>query len=267
MKLARFVSADGREVVGRLTAERAAQPLVGELFGELAFSSESVRVHEFLPPVAPPNIFAIGRNYLGHVQETQARLPERPLIFQKATTALIGAGATIRLPDGAPDEVDFEAELAIVIGRTARRVAPKSALDYVLGYTCANDVSARNCQREDKQWARAKGFDTFCPLGPWLVTVDELNPDDCAIRSRVNGELMQDARTNAMIHSCRDLVSYLSRQFTLLPGTVILTGTPEGVGMARQPPKFLKPGDCVEVEIEGIGTLSNPVARELLKER
>ena len=137
--------------------------------------------------------------------------------------------------------------------------SPRQALDYVLGYTCANDVSARDCQRNDKQWTRAKSFDTFCPLGPWLVTADELDPDRCRIRSRLNGQVMQDANTNAMMFSCRHLLSYLSHQFTLLPGTVILTGTPEGVGMARQPPVFLRPGDRVEVEIDGIGTLSNPV--------
>ncbi len=262
MKLARFLTDDGRQVVGRLHDERTAQPLVGEVFGELAFAAQSVLVRGLLPPVQPPNIFAIGRNYRAHAAETGARLPEQPLIFQKATTTLLGAGQMIRLPLSAPDEVDFEAELALVIGRRARRVAEAAALDFVLGYTCANDVSARDCQRNDKQWARAKGFDTFCPLGPWLVTADELDPDRCAIRSRLNGRLMQDACTSDMVFSCRALVSYLSHQFTLLPGTVILTGTPGGVGMARQPPVFLRDGDRIEVEIEGIGVLSNPVARE-----
>lgn len=264
MKIARFVTDDGREVLGRLTGERTAQPLVGELFGELAFASESVPIRRLLPPVAPPNIFAIGRNYRAHIAETGARMPERPLIFQKATTALIGHEDAIVLPGEAPEEVDFEAELAILIGRRARRVSEATALDYVLGYTCANDVSARDCQRNDKQWARAKGFDTFAPLGPWLVTADELDPDRCGIRSRLNGQVMQDASTSAMIHSCRALISYLSAQFTLLPGTVILTGTPEGVGMARTPPVFLKPGDRIEVEVEGIGTLLNPVQGEVL---
>ena len=260
MKLARFVTDDGRQLVGRLADEQSAYPLVGELFGELAFAAQSVRVCEFLPPVAPPNIFAIGRNYRAHVAETGAHLPERPLIFQKATTALLGHGQAIRLPRSAPDEVDYEAELAIVIGSRARRVSEAVALDFVLGYTCANDVSARDCQRNDKQWTRAKGFDTFCPLGPWLVTADELNPDDCPIRSRLNGRVVQEASTSAMVFPCRALVSYLSHQFTLLPGTVILTGTPEGVGMARQPPVFLRAGDRIEVEIGGIGVLSNPVA-------
>jgi len=262
MKLARFVDADGRQLVGRLVDPPVAQPLAGELFGALAFADEYVPVHAFLPPVEPPNIFAIGRNYRAHAAETGSQLPAAPLIFQKATTALLADGQTIRLPRSAPHEVDFEAELAIVIGRQARRVSPEAALDFVLGYTCANDVSARDCQRSDKQWARAKSFDTFCPLGPWLVTRDELDPDNCAIRSRRHGELMQSANTQDMVFSGRRLISYLSEQFTLLPGTVLLTGTPEGVGLARQPPVFLRAGDRIEVEIEGVGTLANPVALE-----
>lgn len=261
MKLARYVTADGQRGIGRLVEPRTAEPLIGELFGALHFADRRVSVGRFLPPVDPPNIFAIGRNYKGHAEETGATLPERPLIFQKTTTSLIGDGEPIVLPASAPNEVDSEAELAIIIGRTARRVAETAALDYVLGYTCANDVSARDCQRMDKQWARAKGFDTFCPLGPWLVTADELDPRNCTICGRLNGQTMQNASTGAMVFSCRQLVSYLSHQFTLLPGTVILTGTPEGVGFARQPPVYLREGDRVEVQIQGIGTLSNPVVR------
>lgn len=261
MKLARFCAADGRTYTGRLVGERTAQPLVGPLFGELTFASATVSVRAFLPPVDPPNIYAIGRNYRGHVQETGAHLPERPLVFLKATTALVGHEAPIVLPRSAPDEVDFEAELAIVIGRRARDVTAAAALEHVLGYTCANDVTARDCQRNDKQWTRAKSFDTFCPLGPCLVTADELDPARCRIRSRLNGRVMQDAGTADLLFSCRQLISDLSHQFTLLPGTVILTGTPEGVGFTRQPPVFLRAGDRVEVEIDGIGTLANPVGR------
>ena len=152
--------------------------------------------------------------------------------------------------------------MTVVIGRVARNVSEADALQYVFGYTCANDVSARDCQRNDKQWSRAKGFDTFCPLGPWIVTADELDPSDLRIVTRVNGETMQDARTSEMIHGPAKLVSYLSQQFTLLPGTVILTGTPAGVGMARTPPRFLREGDEVAVEIEGIGTLINLVVAD-----
>lgn len=259
MRLARFIGNDGRTYVGRMTADDAAQPLVGELFGRLTFAEQTVPIGRLLPPVDPPNIFAIGRNYLGHVQETGARLPELPLVFLKATTALIGPEDPVVLPAVAPDQVDFEAELAVVIGRTARNVAEQQALDFVLGYTCANDVSARDCQAGDKQWTRAKSFDSFCPLGPWLVTADELDPQVCGVRSRLNGRVMQDGRTADMIRTCAQLVSYLSHQLTLRPGTVILTGTPEGVGFTRQPPVFLRPGDRIEVEIDGIGTLANPV--------
>jgi 2-keto-4-pentenoate hydratase/2-oxohepta-3-ene-1,7-dioic acid hydratase in catechol pathway len=262
MKIARFIATDGRRLTGRLTAPNRAQPLVGELLGQLAFAGPEAEIRQFLPPLDPPNIFAIGRNYRAHAAETGSQLPEKPLIFMKPTTAVIGDGDPIYLPAAAPAEVDYEAELAVIIGRTARRVSPERALDFVLGFTCANDISARDCQRNDKQWARAKGFDTFCPLGPWLVTPDEFAPHACAIRSRLNGALMQDANTAAMIFPCGELISYLSHQFTLRPGTVILTGTPEGVGMARQPPVFLKAGDRIEVEIEGLGRLVNPVDRE-----
>jgi 2-keto-4-pentenoate hydratase/2-oxohepta-3-ene-1,7-dioic acid hydratase in catechol pathway len=262
MRVARFEGPDGQTYTGRLLDEHMAQPLVSGLGGPLTFADETLTITRLLPPVEPPNIFAIGRNYRAHVQETRARLPERPLVFMKPTTALLAPGGKIVLPESAPDEVDFEAELAIVIRRTARHVSEQAALEHVLGYTCANDVSARDCQRNDKQWSRAKGFDTFCPLGPWLVTADELDPDNCGIRSRLNGQLMQDSNTSKMIHSCAELVSYLSHQFTLLPDTVILTGTPEGVGFARTPPVFLKDGDTIEIEIDGIGTLVNFVTRE-----
>jgi 2-keto-4-pentenoate hydratase/2-oxohepta-3-ene-1,7-dioic acid hydratase in catechol pathway len=263
MRLARFLTDDNQICVGQLHDDRTAQPLSGDLFGRLSFSDERLPVVKLLAPVEPPNIFAIGRNYRAHVEETGARLPERPLVFMKATTALNGPGGAIVLPESAPNEVDFEAELAIVVGRRAWRVAPEAALDHVLGYTCANDVSARDCQRSDKQWTRAKGFDTFCPLGPWLVTADVLDPDHCAIRSRLNGQLMQGSNTADMIYSCRQLISYLSHQFTLLPGTVVLTGTPQGVGFARTPPVFLREGDRIEIEIEGIGTLVNHVTHSL----
>lgn len=261
MKLIRFLDHQMNVRSGLLVDHDRARPLLVEKDGRREFAEQPIAVSRLLPPAVPPNIFAIGRNYRAHVAETGARLPEAPLIFQKATTSLTAHEAAILLPDSAPHEVDFEAELAIIIGRRARNVSPDEALEYVEGYTCANDVSARDCQRNDKQWARAKGFDTFCPLGPWLVTSDELAPDNLTIRGRLNGQTMQDSNTNQMIFSCRELVSYLSRQLTLLPGTLILTGTPEGVGFARTPPVFLQAGDRIEVEIEGIGTLVNYVRR------
>lgn len=263
MKIARFVAEDGQIRWGSMNADGTAQPLAGDIFGTYSVSPHRVVIHELLAPVEPPNIFAIGLNYRRHAEEQNAPLPERPLIFIKATTSLQSPGRPIVLPRSAPDEVDFEAELAIVIGRRAKHIAEKDALSVVLGYTCANDVSARDCQKKlDKQWARGKSFDTFCPLGPWIVTRDALDPDRCAIRTRVNGVTLQDSSTSDLIFPCRALISYLSHQFTLLPGTIILTGTPEGVGMFRNPPVYLRHGDRVEVEIEGIGVLSNPVLRE-----
>jgi len=216
---------------------------------------------KLLPPVCPPNVIALGLNYQQHATESAMKLPERPLMFLKATTSVIGPDDPIVLPHMAPTEVDYEAELCLVIGKEARNVSPEDALDYVLGYTCGNDVSARDCQlRLDTQWARGKSFDTFCPLGPWIET--ELDPDKVAIRSRLNGRVMQDSNTSELIFNCRELISYLSHNLTLLPGTVIMTGTPEGVGFARKPPVYLQPGDVIEIEIEGIGTLSNPVVAD-----
>jgi len=214
-----------------------------------------------LAPADPPNVLAIGLNYRKHAEEGNAEIPDHPLLFLKATTAVIGPGQAIVLPREAPDEVDYEAELAVVIGKRARHVSEGEAHEVILGYTCGNDVSARDCQiRLDGQWARAKSFDTFCPLGPWIET--EAVPDALGVRLRLNGELMQDSNTSDMIFNCRQLVSHLSRCITLLPGTVIMTGTPEGVGYPRSPPVFLRDGDTVEVEIEGVGSLVNPVRVE-----
>ncbi len=264
MKLARYYVRSVQEAhFGKLVRPGLACPQVtAGCKTRICFSEEPEAFSEqddLLTPVCAETIFAIGRNYRAHVAETGAKLPEAPLVFMKPATARLDPGHAIVLPRSAPDEVDFEAELAIVIGRRARRVSPAEALEYVAGYTCANDVSARDCQRNDKQWTRAKGFDTFCPLGPYLVTPDELDPNHVTIRSRLNGQLMQESNTDQMIFSCRELISYLSHQFTLEANTVILTGTPEGVGFTRKPPVFLRPGDHIEVEIEGIGTLTNTV--------
>lgn len=214
-----------------------------------------------LSPVVPPNILAIGLNYKPHAAETNLKLPALPLIFIKATTSLANPGDDIVLPAIAPSEVDYEGELAIVIGKRAKNVSEEDALDYVLGYTIANDVSARDCQMKiDGQWARGKSFDSFCPLGP--AVVQGVNGDDLAIQTKLNGEIMQKSRTSQLIFGLSRLVSFCSRNMTLLPGTVILTGTPEGVGFSRQPPVYLKPGDVVEISIENLGTLSNKVAAE-----
>ncbi len=259
MKIVRYRVDSGATGFGVVEEDGRITALAGSPLEEIRRTDEVVAQPTLLAPIEPPNVFAIGRNYSAHAAETGSKPPERPLVFQIPTTAVTGPDTEIVPPAHSAESVDYEAELAIVVGRTARRVGEPEALSYVLGYTCANDVTARDCQRADKQWTRAKGFDTFCPLGPWIVTRDAVNPDDCGIRSRLNGQVMQDSRTSNMLFSCSRLVSYLSHQFTLLPGTVILTGTPEGVGMARQPPLFMRPGDTIEVEIDGIGTLVNRV--------
>jgi 2-keto-4-pentenoate hydratase/2-oxohepta-3-ene-1,7-dioic acid hydratase in catechol pathway len=216
----------------------------------------------FLPPVQPPNIIAIGANYAAHCKESgrHVEIQDHPLVFIKATSSLAAHGDAIRLAPCNPHEVDYEAELAVVIGRSACRVAEADAMDYVLGYTCANDVSARDVQlRMDRQWARGKSFDTFCPIGPYLATgVQDI--ERCRIRLFLNGELMQDQPASDMIFSIPRIIAHLSAGMTLLPGTVILTGTPSGVGMARQPPRYLREGDTVEVDIDRIGRLSNRVS-------
>ncbi len=262
MKIMRFLDADGQIHYGQPVDKRTAHVIEGDLFDRPTVTDRTVSVAKRLPPVTPPNVFAIGLNYRKHAEESGMDLPTAPVIFIKATTSVTGVSMPIVLPASAPDEVDYECELVIVIGTEAHNVPEDRALDYVLGYTCGNDVSARDCQiRHDVQWARAKSFDTFCPLGPVIVTPDEVDGDNCPIRTILNGQVMQDSNTNDLIFDCRQLVSYLSRQFTLLPGTAIMTGTPSGVGFARKPPVYLKEGDQVTIEIEGIGQLTNPVVR------
>jgi len=235
----------------------------GDLFKEFKISNNTFNLDdvEILSPVEPPNIIAIGLNYQKHATETGHEFPERPVIFLKATTSITGPGSNIIIPAQAPDYVDYEAELAVIIGKKAKNIEAAEVDDYILGYTCANDISARDCQLEiDQQWARGKSFDTFCPIGPWIET--ELEPDNLRIASILNGEVMQESNTADMIFDIRAIVSYCSKNMTLLPGTVILSGTPEGVGMAREPEVYLKPGDRIEVEIEGIGRLSNDIVAE-----
>lgn len=234
----------------------------GELLRGLKPSGRKIAAKDvkLLAPLEPCNLLAIGRNYKAHVEEGDADLPPAPLLFIKATSSVIGPDDPIVIPAIAPEQVDYEAELAVVINKTARNVKEKDALKYVLGYTCANDVSARDCQTKDGQWARAKSFDTFAPLGPWIET--SLDPFNQPIKCRVNGKVLQDANTSLMIFNVAFIISYLSAGMTLLPGTVIMTGTPAGCGFARKPPLWLEPGDTVEIEVSGIGVLSNPVVRQ-----
>ncbi len=266
MKYLRII-ADGSDKYGNygiLEGEEIHIIKKSPLAGEPEETGSRVRIGEvrtFLPPVETPNIIALGLNYKEHAKESSMDIPSAPVIFLKATTAITGHLQNIFLPKEAPDFVDYEAELVIVIGRRAKNIYEEEAHNYILGYTCGNDVSARDCQMKyDRQWARAKSFDTFAPVGPYIVT--DINPDNLRIQSRVNGVVMQDSNTSDMIFSTARIVSYLSRQMTLLPGTLIMTGTPSGVGFAREKPVFLREGDTVEIDIEGIGVLKNTVCRE-----
>jgi 2-keto-4-pentenoate hydratase/2-oxohepta-3-ene-1,7-dioic acid hydratase in catechol pathway len=222
-------------------------------------SGSRLETTELLAPVPRPGkIVAIGRNYREHVDEEGADRPTAPLIFAKWPSSVIGHGAEIRWDPELATQVDYEAELAVVIGRAARRVAESEALDYVLGYTCLNDVSARDIQFGDGQWVRGKSLDTFCPMGPALVTTDEIpDPQRLAISCRVGGAIVQEASTAQMYFGVAAIVSYCSQSFRLEPGDVIATGTPGGVGIFRDPPALLGDGDEVVVEIEGIGRLVN----------
>jgi len=223
---------------------------------ELTVPEDDVRVGL---PFKPSNVICVGLNYRDHAAESGVPLPERPVLFAKLTGCIIAPGEPVVLP---PDtnEVDFEAELAVVIGRRCRGVSASEALEYVAGYTCLNDVSARDFQRGDGQWVRAKSQDTFGPMGPYLVTGEDVpDPQGLPIRCWVNGQLLQDSNTDKMIFGVRELVAFISRGITLAPGDVISTGTPHGVGFARKPPVFLESGDEVVIEVEGVGQLSNPV--------
>jgi 2-keto-4-pentenoate hydratase/2-oxohepta-3-ene-1,7-dioic acid hydratase in catechol pathway len=214
---------------------------------------------EFLPAVNPSKILAIGRNYADHAAEGGAELPKAPLLFNKLPSALSAHNAPIVLP-AISEQVDYEAELAVIIGRRAKAVSESEALNHVFGYSLINDVSARDLQYGDKQWTRGKGLDTFAPLGPFITTRDEIEDVQALkIEGLLNGQVMQSSNTAKMIFKVAYLVSYLSQGITLEPGDVIASGTPDGVGVFRKPPVLLKPGDVFEVRIENVGTLSNPV--------
>lgn len=217
---------------------------------------------KFKAPVPNPNkVIGIGLNYRDHAEESKLPLPKEPVIFGKYANAVIGPEENIILPVDLTEQVDYEAELAVVIGRCAHNISEDEAFDYVAGYTNFNDVSARDLQMRDGQWMKGKCLDTFAPMGPWLVTKDEIpNPENLKIELRLNGKTMQASNTSNLIFGVAHLVSFLSKLMTLEPGDVIATGTPAGVGFVRKPPVFLRPGDKVEVEIEGLGILKNTVA-------
>jgi 2-keto-4-pentenoate hydratase/2-oxohepta-3-ene-1,7-dioic acid hydratase in catechol pathway len=225
--------------------------LAGHPFGPVTFSGRRLALDavKLLPPVLPSKVVAIGRNYAAHASEMGGEVPDQPLLFLKPSTAVTGPGDTIAYP-ASSQQVDFEGELAVVVGRLCRDVPESRAADVVFGYTCANDVTARDQQRSDGQWSRAKGYDTFCPLGPWIET--DLDIADLRVTTTLNGEVKQDGRTSQIVHKVPSLIAYVTSCMTLLPGDVILTGTPAGVGP-------MQVGDEVAVEIEGIGRLANTV--------
>lgn len=249
MRIARYLF-DGKPVAGKLEGDRLL-PFGGDFPGALRQEGPAriVAGAKLLAPCMPGKIVGVGLNYKDHARERGKPLPLEPLLFLKPSSAVVAAGDPILLPLGA-GRVDHEAELAIVIGRTVRNVAVANAGESILGYTCFNDVTARELQDRDVQFTRAKGFDTFAPLGPWIET--ELNPADLGIEGRVNGEIRQSSRTRELVFPPAFLVSFVSRIMTLLPGDIIATGTPAGIGA-------LADGDTVEITIEGIGTLTNPV--------
>jgi 2-keto-4-pentenoate hydratase/2-oxohepta-3-ene-1,7-dioic acid hydratase in catechol pathway len=266
MKIIRYIDRAGVTGFGLQDPDGTCFAIDGDIFGRFQASNRRVEVAKLLAPVAPAQIIGIGLNYRKHAEETGAKLPEFPIVFFKNRLAVQNPGDPIQIPRKlASEQVDYECELAVVIGKTCKNAAKENALDYVLGYCCANDVSARDWQRNGGggQWSRGKSFDTFCPLGPCLVTTDEISdPQRLAIKTTLNGEVVQSSNTSDMIFDVISLVAFLSGSTTLPAGTVILTGTPSGVGMARTPPRWLRAGDEVVVAIEGIGALKNPVRDE-----
>lgn len=267
MKIIRFLSEDDSALTGVFDQEAPdiSRVIEGDIFTDLEVTDRREKVKEILPPLEPVNILCLGLNYKEHAAETNIKEPESPVLFIKGTNSILGPGSPILLPRVGPNEVDYEAELAVIIGKKAKNVSPDGAKDYIFGYTCANDVSARDWQifKQKRQWARGKSFDTFCPIGPYIVTADEIeDPDNLSIRAILNDEVLQESNTSNMIFDVASIISDLSQSMTLYPGTLILTGTPEGVGFTREPPVFLKDGDIITIEIEGIGRLISSVRQE-----
>jgi 2-keto-4-pentenoate hydratase/2-oxohepta-3-ene-1,7-dioic acid hydratase in catechol pathway len=238
----------------------------GDIFRTFEVTDRESNMVKILAPIEPRVILCIGLNYRKHAEETGAKIPEWPVLFLKGPSTLQNPGDPIVLPRSLrSDEVDYECELAVIIGRECKNASKERALDFVFGYTAANDVSARDWQKQfgGGQFCRGKSFDTFAPLGPALLTKDEIpNPNSLRIGTRVNGKTRQSSNTSDMLFDVPTLIEFLSGSTTLYPGTLILTGTPQGVGMAMNPPQYLAPGDFVEIEIEKIGVLSNPVVAE-----
>jgi 2-keto-4-pentenoate hydratase/2-oxohepta-3-ene-1,7-dioic acid hydratase in catechol pathway len=247
-------------LIRRLAAGEALPPAAGPRIPLSAVTLEA--------PIPQPrrNLFCVGRNYRAHAKELATTVfkdndkkeDDWPIVFTKLPECVIATGATVRLPHGISDQIDYEAELAVIIGKGAANISASRAMDHVFGYTILNDVTARDVQIRHQQWDLGKSFDTFCPMGPWIVTADELDGRDTVLRCYVNGELRQEARTTGLIFDIPTLIETCSRGITLYPGDVIATGTPAGVGMGMKPPTYLKSGDFMRIEIDGIGALENP---------
>jgi 2-keto-4-pentenoate hydratase/2-oxohepta-3-ene-1,7-dioic acid hydratase in catechol pathway len=250
MRFVRYQSGKDEPRYGWVYEDRVG-PIEGSIFGDYRRLEADIPLAKvrLLAPVLPSKIIALGRNYVDHAKEHNVEVPTIPGIFLKPPSSVIGPDDAVVLPPQS-QKVEHEAELAVVIGKTGRWIAPEQVADYILGYTIANDVTARDIQRSDLQWTRGKGFDTFCPLGPWIET--EIDPADALVTCRVSGELRQMASTREMVFNIAQMVVFISAAMTLVPGDIILTGTPAGVGP-------LKPGDVLETAIEGIGVLKNPV--------
>jgi 2-keto-4-pentenoate hydratase/2-oxohepta-3-ene-1,7-dioic acid hydratase in catechol pathway len=256
-----WVTLDSLGISAKTTAEAIeSQARVAAALSESS-GVDAIEEPRFLRPiVSPTKVLAIGLNYLDHIRETKTKQPERPILFGKFPNSLNDPEGRIVMDEELTGQGDYEVELTVVIGKRTRRVSEENALDSVFGYTVANDVSARDWQKADGQFDRSKSFDTFCPIGPWITTADEVpDPQGLGLRSWVNGELRQDSSTKEMLFGVAHLVYYLARGMTLEPGDVILTGTPHGVGFAMDPPRYLTPGDVVECEVEGLGRLRNAV--------
>jgi 2-keto-4-pentenoate hydratase/2-oxohepta-3-ene-1,7-dioic acid hydratase in catechol pathway len=263
MRIIRFLC-DGKPHVGEYVDDKSARLIVGSLCGEHRVTDDVLPIDKLLAPIVPTDILCIGLNYRAHAAETGAEVPANPMLFIKSSNALANPGDTIALP-GNSTRVDYEGELVVVIGKDCKNVSRDRALDYVYGYTVGNDVSARDWQKDKPlnggQFARGKSFDGFAPIGPWIVTRDEIpNPNALRLTTTISGQVLQDGNTSDMIFDVAAIVASLSSTMTIRAGSVIFTGTPSGVGDARKPPRYLKPGDTSIIEIEKIGRLENKFA-------
>ncbi|MGV3771861.1 MAG: fumarylacetoacetate hydrolase family protein [Verrucomicrobiales bacterium] len=266
MRIIRFKDAKGATRYAAQQTDGTSLIIEGDIYSQFSVTGEKADVAKLLAPIQPTQIYGIGLNYRHHAAESGMPIPVNPVVFMKSLNTVQHPGEPIRIPTFmASEEVDYECELAVVIGKPCKNVSRENALDYVLGYTCANDVSARDWQikKGGGQWCRGKSFDTFSPLGPCLTLTDEItNPNKLRLSTTVSGKVMQDWNTEDMIFDIPAIIQFLSASSTLLPGTVILTGTPHGVGMAQKPQRWLKAGDLVTIDIEKIGQLTNPVENE-----